>query len=265
MGMISRTLGAIYGILSYLIGFASLILFILFANNHIVALGEIELYQFAIDIGTYVDNALWINIGLLLIFGLQHSVMARPGFKKVLTKIVPKNLERSTYVLMTGVALGLIVYFWQPMRGTIWQVDNDIARLAITGIYYIGWLITLLATFMINHFHLFGLQQSMGSDPDRGTKEFVTPFFYKFVRHPIQTGVFISMLATPEMSMGRFVLTVGMIGYIFVGLYFEERDLIKEFGDVYRGYKKRVPGLLPIKFTSRDKAEAKNTDANPAE
>ncbi len=265
MGMISRTLEAIYGLLSYIIGFGSLVLFILFANNHIVAFGMIDLYRFAIDIGTYVDNALWINIGLLVIFGLQHSVMARPGFKKGLTKVIPKNLERSTYVLMTGAAMGLMVIFWQPMKGTIWNIENDFARLGITVIYYIGWLITLLATFMINHFHLFGLQQSIGSDPDRGAKEFVTPFFYKLVRHPIQTGVFIAMLATPEMSMSRLILAVGMIGYIFIGLFFEERDLIKEFGDTYRDYKRRVPGLLPIRFSSRGKTKIENTNANPVE
>ena len=132
------------------------------------------------------------------------------------------------------------------MTASLWRVDNDALRQLITVVYFLGWTITLLATFMLNHFHLFGLQQSFRpDDPDAGSKVFKTPLFYNLVRHPIQTGVVIGMLATPDMTVGRAMLGAGMIAYVAIGLYFEERDLVAEFGDTYRDYRKRVPALFP--------------------
>ncbi|MFC4347848.1 methyltransferase family protein [Kordiimonas lipolytica] len=243
----SRILIMAYGLICYVLGVASLVLFILFANNHI----GILLPDYA-SLG--IDHAntgpmpmpLLVNIGLIALFGLQHTVMARQSFKSRLVALLPQAAERSTYVLMTAVVILVMVQYWQPMTGSIWHVEGETARMVITGIFYFGWAFTLAATYMLNHNHLFGLQQSFKPhDPDAGAKEFVTPMFYKVVRHPIQTGVLIAMLATPDMTVGRATLALGMIVYILIGLYYEERDLIAEFGDTYRDYKKRVGGLLP--------------------
>jgi len=244
-----RFVGMLYGLVCYLLGVFSLVLFIFVANNHIGIFGVDALLPLNIDQYNGVPSAypIALNIGLLALFGIQHSVMARPGFKAMLAHVLPTAWERSTYVLATAIVVILLVEYWQPIAGSLWHVENENIRLALNIVFYAGWLITFLATYMLNHNHLFGLQQSFKSeDPNAGTKEFKTPFFYKFVRHPIQTGVVIAMLATPDMTMGRAMLAAGMLVYIAIGLYFEERDLIAEFGDTYRDYKKRVPAVLPF-------------------
>ncbi|MFT4518328.1 MAG: protein-S-isoprenylcysteine O-methyltransferase Ste14 [Halioglobus sp.] len=239
----------LYGFTSYSLSMAALVLFMLFANNHVGLLGMDSLNALNIDQanGSPIAMPLLVNIALLLLFGIQHSVMARPGFKSALTSVLPQSWERSTYVLATAIVLGVMVWYWQPMAGTIWLVENETLRSVIAAVYWSGWLVTVLATFMLNHFHLFGLQQSfLSEDPDSGTKEFKTPFFYRFVRHPIQTGVVIAMLATPDMTVTRLVLAVGMLIYIAIGLRYEERDLLEMFGDTYRDYKRRVPAVVPF-------------------
>ncbi|WP_286828181.1 MULTISPECIES: methyltransferase family protein [Kordiimonas] len=245
----SRIIIMAYGLVCYVLGVASLVLFILFANNHIGLLLP-EYMSLGIDHANTAPTgpmmAFAINVALIVLFGLQHTVMARQSFKSRLVALLPPAAERSTYVLMTAIVIMVMAQYWQPMTGSIWLVENETARLVITGIYYFGWAFTLAATYMLNHNHLFGLQQSFKpDDPDAGAKEFVTPMFYKVVRHPIQTGVLIAMVATPDMTVGRATLAVGMTVYILVGLHYEERDLITEFGDTYRDYKKRVGGLLP--------------------
>lgn len=240
-----KLIGYLYGLLCYLFGVASLVAFILFANNFMGLLG-LESLNIDSPNTAPLGSPLLINLLLLALFGIQHSVMARPGFKSILTKLLPKHLERSTYVLATAAVIAVTIYYWQPMTTSLWQIDNTLARQLITIIYFLGWTITLMATFMLNHFHLFGLQQSFRPDePDAGSKVFKTPMFYRLVRHPIQTGVVIGMLATPDMTVGRAVLAVGMIAYVAIGLYFEERDLMAEFGDTYGDYRKRVPALFP--------------------
>jgi len=244
-----RIIGMLYGLICYLLGVFSLVLFIFVANNHIGIFGIDSLLSLNIDQlnGSPSLYPIAVNIGLLALFGIQHSVMARPGFKTLLARILPTTWERSTYVLATAIVVIALVQYWQPITGSLWHIENEGARTALNTLFYIGWLITFLATYMLNHNHLFGLQQSFKStDPDAGAKEFKTPLFYRFVRHPIQTGVVIAMLATPDMTMGRAMLAAGMIIYIVIGLYFEERDLIAEFGDTYRDYKKRVPAVLPF-------------------
>lgn len=251
----TRLIGMLYGLICYVLGVLSLVLFILFANNHMGILGVEPLTSLNIDqLNTApAKNPLVINLGLLLLFGIQHSVMARPAFKTMITRILPDSWERSTYVLATAIVTLALVQYWQPMDGGLWHVENETGRTVLTILFYVGWLVTFLATYMINHFHLFGLQQSFkAEDPDAGAKEFRTPMFYKFVRHPIQTGVVISMLATPDMTTGRAVLAAGMLLYIIVGLHYEERDLIAEFGDTYRDYKKRVPGVIPFLGGSKE-------------
>ncbi|WP_417458707.1 methyltransferase family protein [Kordiimonas sp.] len=241
-----RYLGMIYGLTCYLAGVASLVLFILFANGHIG-----DLLPAYASLGIDAPNTapysapVLINIALIALFGIQHSGMARRGFKAILTRVLPPALERSTYVLMTAVVILIMVEYWQPMPEHIWRVDNEMARSAINSVYYFGWVFSLAATYMINHFHLMGLQQSLQKSSNAQDKEFRTPMFYRFVRHPIQTGILIALPATPDMTEGRALLAAGIATYILVGLMFEERDLIKEFGDTYREYKTRVPGLLP--------------------
>lgn len=248
----SRILMMIYGLVCYALGVVSLVLFILFANNHI---GMVLPEYAALGID-YANTAPWAmpmaaNIALIVLFGLQHTIMARPAFKSRLTAFLPQAMERSTYILMTALVLIILVLYWQPMTGMVWHVENETARLALQGIYFLGWVITFAATYMINHFHLFGLQQTFHwGNPDSTVKKFVTPMFYKLVRHPIQTGVVIAMIGTPDMTVGRATLAVGMIVYIAIGLHYEERDLIAEFGDTYRDYMKRVGRVFP-KFLRR--------------
>ncbi|MEP1472316.1 MAG: isoprenylcysteine carboxylmethyltransferase family protein [Halieaceae bacterium] len=240
-----KLIGTIYGLLSYLLGVVSLVAFILFANNFMGILGleSLNIENVNSDLPA---AALLVNLALIALFGVQHSVMARPAFKTQLVKLVPAHLERSTYVLATAIVTGAVIFYWQPMPGTLWHVEDTLARQLITAVYFAGWTITLIATFMLNHFHLFGLQQSFRpNEPDAGSKEFKTPLFYSLVRHPIQTGVVIGMLATPDMTVSRAVLAGGMLAYVAIGLYFEERDLVSEFGDTYRDYRQRVPALFP--------------------
>ena len=237
-----------YGLLSYLFAMTVFVVFILFTNNHLGVLGIPELLPLNIDQlnGSPSNFPLVINLVLLLLFGLQHSVMARGPFKDWLTRLLPESAERSTYVLMTGVVMLLIVLFWQPMTTVIWRAESDALRVALTVLFFVGWTITFLATFMLNHFHLFGLQQSFNhEDPDAGAKVFKTPLFYRLVRHPIQTGIVVAMVATPDLTVGRALLGGGMLVYVAIGLYFEEKDLLAFFGDTYRDYKSRVPGVIP--------------------
>lgn len=241
-----------YGITAYMLGLLSLIAFTLFANNGFVTLGlwfnDPVLGAFGIDLPAagMAGNAYVNNIGLLALFGIQHSVMARPSFKAQLTRVIPAPLERSTYVLATALVTFALILYWRPMVDMVWQIETEWLRTLIHSVYWLGWIITFLATQMIDGLHLMGLRQSFDADsPASQVKKLVTPAFYQFVRHPIQTGVLIAMLATPDMTVGRALLATGMILYIFIGLYFEERDLVAEFGDAYRDYKKRVPALLP--------------------
>lgn len=237
-----------YGLLSYLFSMAVFVVFILFTNNHLGVLGVPALLPLNIDQlnGSPSDFPLVINLVLLLLFGLQHSVMARGPFKDWLTRLLPASAERSTYVLMTGVVMLLIVLLWQPMTTVIWRAENEALRVALTVMFFVGWTITFLATFMLNHFHLFGLQQAFNhEDPDAGAKVFKTPLFYRLVRHPIQTGIVVAMVSTPDLTVGRAVLGGGMLVYVAIGLYFEEKDLLAFFGDTYRDYKSRVPAVIP--------------------
>lgn len=203
--------------------------------------------------------ALAINLGLLALFAVQHSVMARRGFKEWWTKFVPKPIERSTYVLATNLALIAMFAFWQPMGGEIWHVDHPVGRALLYAGYGLGLTIVLIATFLINHFDLFGMRQVtlylMGREYT--PLPFKTPMFYNHVRHPLYVGWFLTFWMTPTMTIAHLVFAIMTTAYILIAIRFEERDLIREHGMKYIDYRKRVPMLIP-RFARR-RAETKVT------
>jgi len=192
--------------------------------------------------------AFLINGALLALFAVQHSVMARPAFKRAWTKIVPASLERSTYVLFATLAVSLLIWQWRPITDTVWSVTSPAAVVALYALQALGWAVLLLATFLINHFELFGLRQVFASMLGRAIPEtqFHTPLLYKHVRHPLYLGFVIAFWSAPQMSLGHLLFAIGGTGYILVGIFFEERDLVAHFGQKYRDYQKRVPMLLPF-------------------
>jgi protein-S-isoprenylcysteine O-methyltransferase Ste14 len=210
-----------------------------------------------------VDRGLWpaplgwpaaaaVDIALVLLFGLQHSVMARAGFKAWLTRLVPPHLERSVYLLATCIALGLLLALWQPIAPVLWQVAAPLASGLLWALFAVGWLLVVASTFMIDHFALFGLTQAWrqyraarGHINPELRDEFRTPLMYRLVRHPLYLGVVIGFWATPLMTAGHLLLAAGMTLYIFVGIAYEERDLMVRFGERYRDYRRRVPALIP--------------------
>jgi protein-S-isoprenylcysteine O-methyltransferase Ste14 len=194
--------------------------------------------------------ALVVNILLLGLFAVQHSVMARKGFKRWWTQFVSPAVERSTFVLFATFALMLLLWQWRPMPTAIWQVSDPAAAMALTGLSLFGWVIVLASTFMINHFELFGLHQVANHLLGRrmGEVRFKTPMLYKLVRHPIYLGFIIAFWATPVMTLGHLLFAAVTTAYIFVGIMLEERDLVDQFGNEYRNYREQV-GMLTPKLT----------------
>jgi protein-S-isoprenylcysteine O-methyltransferase Ste14 len=193
-------------------------------------------------------NPVLINTGLLLFFGLQHSLMARSFFKDGFLKDVSSAVKSATYSFASSICLIMIFYFWQPIEGYIWNVQYDILFWGITIIYITGWLSAFVATFIIDHFELFGLHQgyrALKNIPEPEVK-FQVRYFYKYIRHPIQAGTLIGLWATPSMSYTHLLLSVGMTIYVLVGLYYEEKSLIKTFGKEYKDYIKSTPMLIPF-------------------
>lgn len=244
-------LSAIYSACAYL----------LFLSVFVYAVGFVEgvFVPKAIDDGDLLPlfAALAVDAGLLTIFAVQHSVMARPAFKRIWTKIVPKRIERSTYVVAASLALALLLWQWQPAPQLVWSVQNDAAATAIVALSWTGWCLVLASTFLISHFHLFGLSQGFArllKIPESTEALLVTPLFYKWVRHPLYLGFIIAFWAAPHMSMGHLIFAAATTGYILIGIFLEERDLTTEFGDRYRAYRNNVGMLFP-KFRLTPRSE----------
>lgn len=198
--------------------------------------------------GTPVATALLIDAALLSVFALQHSIMARRGFKRWWTRIVPAPIERSTYVLFSSAALALLFALWRPIGGTVWSFDDRATTTALTIVSLLGWFIALIATFHINHFELFGLRQTFYALVGREVPEtrFATPGLYRAVRHPLYLGFVIAFWATPVMTIGHLVFAIATTGYILVAIQLEERDLVHAFGNDYVRYRQQVPMLAPL-------------------
>lgn len=192
-------------------------------------------------------TALGVDAGLLALFALQHSVMARPWFKRRWTRVVAPSIERSTYVLLSSLVLGLLLWQWRPLPDPVWTVDNGVARAVLWALYALGWILLLFSSYLIDHFDLFGLRQVVARARDRAyvPPSFGKPLLYRLVRHPLLVGFLIAFWATPDMSVGRLLFAVGTTGYILVGARLEEHDLRAELGEPYERYLRETPRFIP--------------------
>jgi protein-S-isoprenylcysteine O-methyltransferase Ste14 len=237
------------GILSVLYGGSVYLVFLGTFLYAIGFVGNLPLWK-TIDSGTAVSPgaAVAIDAALLALFAIQHSVMARPAFKRWWTRLVPKPVERSTYVLFASIALLLLYWQWQPIDRTVWNVESTAGVAVISAIFWLGWGLVLLSTFLISHFELFGLSQVYARlfRRELAPPVFKTPFFYRHVRHPIYLGFLLAFWATPVMTAGHLLFSVATTGYILLGIYLEERDLVALFGEQYRRYRATVGMLFPL-------------------
>lgn len=236
-----RLLGFLYGIVAYLVFFVTFVYAIGFVSGVVVPK--------SIDTGAAVPlpETFIVDLLLMSLFAIQHSVMARKQFKQWWAQYVPASVERTTYVLLSSLALILLFWQWRPIPTVVWQIDHPQIAMTVMTLSFVGWLIVLTSTFLINHFELFGLHQVANNLAGRPmpVPRFRTPLYYKFVRHPIYLGFIIAFWAAPTMTAGRLLFAAVTTAYIVVGILLEERDLVDLFGDEYRRYKDRVSMLVP--------------------
>ena len=231
----------LYGLTAYLLFLVTFMYVIGFIENLIVPK--------SIDSGTVgpIMPPILINALLLSLFAVQHTIMARPGFKKRWTQIVPEPIERATFVVATCIVLGLLFWFWRALPAQVWSVETAAVRVVLHGLAALGWVTVLYATFCIDHFDLFGLRQVVlyFRKTEYTSPEFATPWLYQLVRNPLMLGFLTAFWSTPDMSQGRLLFALLTTGYVFVGITFEERDLLRALGEGYRRYRERTPMILP--------------------
>jgi methanethiol S-methyltransferase len=243
----ARLLTLCYGGLVYLI----------FLGTFLYAVGFVSQYIVPKNINTGTASspmtALLTNLVLMSIFAVQHSGMARQGFKRLFARFASPAIERSTYVLLASLTLILLFWQWQPMPAVVWQIEDPVLAGVVTAGGFLGWLIVLYSTFLISHFELFGLTQVVTHFAGRVAEpvKFKTPGLYRLIRHPIYLGFIIAFWSTPTMTLGHLLFAAVTTAYIFVGIYLEERDLVAMFGDEYRRYRERVAMLVPRLFSRR--------------
>ncbi len=237
-----RVIAFIFGVISYAIFFATFLYAIGFLGNLVVPK--------SIDSSTSGPfiQALLVNVILLGVFAAQHSVMAREGFKRWWTKTVPQPVERSTYVLFSSLLLLLLFWQWRPMGGIIWDVQDPTGRVILWSLFAFGWLLVLVATFLINHFDLFGLRQVYLylRGKEYTPLRFRTPGPYRYVRHPLYVGWLFAFWATPTMTAAHLVFAIATTAYILIAIQLEERDLVNSLGQAYADYRQRVPMIIPF-------------------
>ena len=244
----------IYGVVAYGFTLVALLYLIGFVGNLIVPK--------SIDSGAAgpLLQSVIVDTMLIGLFAIQHSVMARQGFKRWWTRLVPPSVERSTYVLFASFALLILYWQWQPIPALVWTVQNPIAAAVLDGIFWLGWVVLVASTFLLSHFELFGLSQVFarlfGKPPSDA--KFRTPLLYRSVRHPIYLGVLLAVWATPAMTAGHLLFSVVITGYILIGIQLEEHDLIQQFGDQYRRYRQHAAMLVPL--PGRKFADPKDAD-----
>jgi methanethiol S-methyltransferase len=237
-------LAVLYGIICYAIFLVTILYAIGFVGNLAVP----KSIDSTMDAGGPPLQSVIVNLALLTIFALQHSIMARPAFKRFWTRVVPKSVERSTYVLFASALLLLLFWQWRPILDPVWIVEEPLGVTVIQAIFWLGWVLLFLSTFLINHFELFGLRQVFARLLGKALPApvFRTPFLYRSVRHPLYLGFLLAFWATPAMTVGHLLFSVATTGYILIGIALEERDLIDLFGDQYRHYRAQVGMLIPL-------------------
>ena len=236
-----RIIGFVYGVTCYAIFFVTFLYLIAFLANFMVPKGIDD------GIPTATGAAALINLGLIALFGIQHSVMARPAFKKRLAAFLPESVERSTFVLAASLVLIVLYWQWRPLPQVVWSIESPVGQMVLWGLLLAGFGIVLLSTFIIDHFELFGLRQVWLGLLNKTYRHpaFRVTYFYKFVRHPLYFGMLLGIWCTPQMTVGHLLFALGMSVYILIGIHYEERDLETFLGEDYRRYKERVPMLIP--------------------
>ena len=254
-----------YGLACYAAFLATAAYAVGFVGNHWAVFGWRGPWFRSLDVGPSapIAEAIAIDLALVALFGAQHSVMARRGFKHWWARFVPKEIERSTYVLASSVCLALLYFQWRPIGVVLWDAsDSAFGYLLVAG-SLVGWLVAVRSTFLIDHAELFGLRQVFGRVRSDATVEFKTPGLYRAVRHPLYLGFLIAFWMTPVMTLGHLVFAAGLTVYVLVAIPLEERDLVAAFGDRYREYRKRVRALLPFPRSGGRASSSSNHVTDP--